>query len=274
MTPADAPDDPPPRPPRGPLSFEAGEGEPLSPEEQERRWAHRRDPDLDAEPDQGAGHPPPPPRPSNQYAWLVALIGGVLVLAFTLNNLVNGDLGPPGIQPDKPIPPFATPLALSGLEGDANVAIADGQGRRGGRGACAVRGPDILNSCQLTEGAPAVLAFVATEDRACAAALDRLDRVARRFPQVRFAAVAARADRPGLRRLIRSRGWELPVGLDRDGAVFARYGVVDCPTLTFAYPGGVAMRTTLRPLGDRELVTTLTRLVAASERRGWKAPAA
>nr|MDQ6916137.1 redoxin domain-containing protein [Actinomycetota bacterium] len=94
----------------------------------------------------------------------------------------------------------------------------------------------------------------------CATELARLARARRRFPSVRFAAVAARTDRAALRTEIRRRGWRFPIGFDRDGAVFARYGIVDCPTIVFAYRGGIAMRTTVKALGDTELDALVGRL--------------
>ena len=255
--------------PRGPLDFGPDE-----PRDQAERWAHRRDPDLEPSTEPAAADQvPPPPRPRGPYAWLFGVIVAATLAYIGLNTLRNVGSISRGVEPGHRLPPFAAPLALGRLEGDANVATRPGQGQSGGRPACEVRGPEILNSCELTRGAPAVLAFVATADPACAAQLDRLERARPRFPGVRFAAVAARTDRDALRRLIRRRGWRFPVALDRDGAVFARYGVVDCPTVTFAYPGGVAMRTTLSPLDDRRLVATVGALVEASERRGWRPPA-
>jgi hypothetical protein len=252
----------------GPLSFD-----PDSPEEQARRWAARRDPDLEPAGAPRGDEPPPPARPGASYGWLLALVVALILVYIAINTLRNVGGVSIGVAPGHRMPPFAAPLALSALEGDANVATAAGQGQRGSRPACEVRGPAILNSCQLTDGAPAVLAFVATREPACADQLDRLERARTRFPGVRFAAVAAKTDRRALRAQIRRRDWRLPVGFDRDGAVFARYGIVDCPTLTFAYPGGVAMRTTHRPLSDSQLTATVTRLVDGSRRRGWKPPA-
>ena len=54
------------------------------------------------------------------------------------------------------------PLSTSPCRGrcDANVATEAGQGAAGAKPACAVRGPDVLNSCELAEGGPFVLAFV------------------------------------------------------------------------------------------------------------------
>jgi AhpC/TSA family len=245
----------------GPLSFEP---------EEEDRWAHRRDPDLERAPP-GADRVPPPPRPRNQYGWLFAVIVAMVLVYIGLNTLRNARTSH-GVEAGQRLPPFAAPLALSRLGGDANVATGPRQGQRGRRPACQVRGPDVLNSCQLTAGAPAVLAFVATEEPQCATQLDGMQRARARFPGVRFAAVAARTDRARLRGLIRRRGWRFPIAYDRDGAVFARYFVVDCPTLTFAYPDGIAMRTTVKPLTDRQLSSVLARLVSGSRRRGWKPP--
>ena len=41
-----------------------------------------------------------------------------------------------------------------------------------------------------------------------------------------------------MRELIRQRGWTMPVGYDRDGAVGSLYGVGGCPTFAYVYPGG------------------------------------
>jgi hypothetical protein len=170
------------------------------------------------------------------------------------------------VAPGHRLPPFAVPLAPSRLDGDANVATRPGQGQRGRRPACEVRGRDVLNICQQYAGGPVALAFVATGAGRCAVQLDRFERARARFPGVRFAAVAARTNRAKLRREIRRRGWRFPIGFDRDGAVFARYGIVDCPTIVFAYRGGIAMRTTFQPLGKAELDAQLRRLVAGPRR--------
>ena len=66
-----------------------------------------------------------------------------------------------------------------------------------------------------------------------------LDRVARRYPDVRVAAVALRGDR-GVAAAARPapRGWSFPVAQDRDGILANLYGVAVCPHLTFADQGG------------------------------------
>jgi hypothetical protein len=195
-----------------------------------------------------------------RYGWLVAVIVAAVLVYIGVNTLRNAGSVGRGVEPGHRLPPFAMPLALGRLNGDANVATRPGEGQQGRRPACEVRGPEILNVCEQYAGAPLVLAFVATRAGACAAQLDRLERARARFPAVRFAAVAARTDRAALRAEIRRRGWRFPVGFDRDGAVFARYGIVDCPTLVFSYPGGIAMRTTVKPLGDAQLAALVAGL--------------
>ena len=41
------------------------------------------------------------------------------------------------------------------------------------------------------------------------------------------------------REIVREHGWTIPVGWDRDGAVSNLYRVGGCPTVAFAYPGGI-----------------------------------
>lgn len=248
----------------GPLGFESSD---------EARWAHRRDPDLDVSGGSGDGETPVPRPGSNPYSWLFGVLV-VLVLSYiAINTARNVGGANRGVTPGHRLPAFAAPLALSKLDGDTNVATASRQGSRGSRAACDVHGANVLNVCDLGATAPLVLAFTATGVDKCNRQLDAIERVRARFPGVRFAAMAARTDRDGLRKLIRKHGWRFPVGYDRDGAAFAIYGVVDCPTLTFSYPGRIAMRTTVRALGDAQLAVAVRRLMMASERRGWKPPA-
>jgi hypothetical protein len=196
---------------------------------------------------------PPPARPGgrSRYGWVVG-VAIVLALAYiTLNTLRTEGPGSTGLAPGERLPPFAMPLADSRLEGDANVATRPGSGPEGSRPACEVRGPEILNSCELAERGPVVLAFFGTRSKLCEDQIDVLERVRRRFPDVGFAAVAIRGDRDDLRRVMRKRGWGLPVGYDHDGAVANTYAVAVCPTITFAFRGGEVQDTTLRLQSER-----------------------
>jgi hypothetical protein len=164
-------------------------------------------------------------------------IAGVVALALiayiTYNSIVTEGPGSRGVEPGSALPAFAVPLALSDLEGDANV----------GEKACDVRGDDVLNVCELAERGPVVLGFFAEPMDRCVEQIDVLDRLRSRFEEVQFAAVAILGEREELRRRVRERGWELPVGHDEDGAVVNAYAVAVCPQITFARRGGEVVET-------------------------------
>jgi len=221
-----------------------------------------------------AGAPPPPARRARgRGTWLVGVVVLVALAYVSFNTLRTDAPGSRGVPDNTPLPPFAVPLALSDLGGDANVAREAGAGKAGNRPACAVRGPRVLNICQLAERGPVVLAFLVTKGGGrCQRQLDSMERIRSRFPGVQFAAVAIRGDRGDLRSLIGKRHWGFPVGYDRDGAVSNIYAVAVCPTTTFAYAGGIVMQTALGLEGDAELAARVRRLVAGSRERGWTPP--
>jgi hypothetical protein len=202
-------------------------------------------------PDRGPQRPapaPPPPLPPARRSTVTWIVGVVVVFAIayiTLNTLRTDAPGSRGVPVGSQLPPFAAPLATSRLEGDANLATEPDQGGQGNRPACSVRGPDIVNSCQLAERGPVVLAFTAARAGTCDRQIDVLQRMRSRYPDVQFAAVAIRGDRDDLRALIRRRGWTLPVAYDHDGGVANAYAVAICPTVTFAYRGGKVQSTSL-----------------------------
>lgn len=215
--------------------------------------------------------PAEPSSPSSpRYGRYVAVVGLVLIALITLNTVLTHPRGASGITPGERVPPFATPLALGNLEGDANVATRAGEGSAGKRPACSVRGAPILNVCQLYEHGPLVLALFVNAD-SCPAILDDMQRLAPSFPGVSFAAVAIRGERGALRRLIAAHRLTFPVGIDRDGILTELYKVSNCPQVTFAYPGGVVQS---RALLTRAPVATLrarvAALVAGARARGWR----
>jgi len=150
------------------------------------------------------------------------------------------------------------PLSTSPCTGrcDANVATAVGQGAAGARPACEVRGPEVLNVCQLREQGPFVLAFVFHPVERCRDQLGALERVAARHRDVAFRVVAVRAnasEAQGLRS-------NLPVGYDHDGAVANEYAVVVCPTLTFVARGGRVEGSAVGVLSDADLDAWVKRI--------------
>jgi hypothetical protein len=228
---------------------------------------------LDFEPDaQDRAPAPPPPRPPRRgasgvtpnYVWVVGVAAAVLLIVLVATTLRHGtERGARGVPDGDVVPPFAVPLALSTLDGDANLARKPGEGAAGARPACTVRGPRVLNGCALGERGPFVLAFFATRGKGCVAQLDALEQARAQVPGVQFAAIAIRGDRDGLRSVIRDHGWRFPVGYDRDGALANAFAVQVCPQITFARRGGRVAETTFGRLGTRDLMAKARRLTPA-----------
>jgi hypothetical protein len=214
--------------------------------------------------------------PSQGYGYgrYMALLALLILVLVVLNTAFSKPHGASGVDPGRQLPPFALPLATGTVNGDADVATRAGEGAAGRLPACAVRGPQILNVCQLYERAPLVLALFVNSG-SCPAVLEDLQAIAPAFPGVRFAGVAIKGDRPALRALIRKRRLSIPIGWDRDGALAALYRVASCPQVTLAYPGGVvaspALLTRPSPARLRERVGALVAATRARE-RGAAAP--
>jgi hypothetical protein len=213
------------------------------------------------------------PRYAHGYGRYMGLLAVLLIVLAALHTALSKPHSVSGIEPGKRLPPFAVPLATGTLGGDANVATHASEGAAGRLPACSVRGPQILNICQLYETGPVVLALF-VDAGSCPAVLSDLQAISPSFPGVRFAAVSIGGDRTALRRLIHARGLSLPVGIDRDGALAALYRDASCPQLTFAYPGGVVQSRALlaRPPAST-LRARVSELVTATRLREPRATA-
>jgi hypothetical protein len=232
------------------------------------------------EDERAAALPPAPPAPARQrplhagrYGWLLGVVAVGAIAFVVVNGARTAGPGARGL------PPFAAPLVTAGVDCDepqdpcdANVAKRAGQGSAGNRPACEVRGPQVLNLCELTERGPLVLAFLATRGGDCADELDRLDRAARRHPGLQVAAVGIRGDLGALRAIVRRHGWRFPVGWDRDGILANLYGIAVCPHITYARWRGRVQSTSLGAASDRELERRIDAAVAASTQAGWAPP--
>ncbi len=204
---------------------------------------------------------------------LVGVVGIAIVVAITINTALTKPNGSTGIPPGQRLAPFAVPLAVSDLQGEANVATHANDGSAGAKPACSVREARVLNVCQLYEHSPVVLALF-VDRGSCPGILSDMQKLAPSFPGVRFAAVSIKGDRGQLRRLVRSRGLTFALGIDKDGALAALYKVASCPQVTFAYPGGVVQSKALLlrpPLAT--LRARIDGLVRAARARGWRGPA-
>ena len=209
------------------------------------------------------GPPKPPPGIASNATWIAGVVI-VIVLAYVTINTINTDSnGSKGVPAGQRIPPFAAPLALANAkckgqeECDANVLVrrSDGVPK-----ACDVRGADILNSCELSEKGPLVLAFLVAPSQKCIDQIDLLERLKARFPDVQFAAVAIRGDHDDLNAIIRRHRWTLPVAYDHDGAIANAFAVAVCPTVTFVKQGGEVGTTTLGTAPEREIIADIRRV--------------
>jgi hypothetical protein len=212
----------------------------------------------------------------DRYTILVGLLFAALIVVAALRGVggSGGTLGLDQQEPRWPLPEFAVPLAAGGLEGDANVAQDDCASSRvpcpaGSRRtpACRVRAAEAVRVCDLFDR-PSVISF--WFDRGdCVEQQDFLDRVYRRYgDRVAFLSLDVRDSRDTVRELIRERGWSVPVGYDRDGAVAALYRVGGCPTFAYAYPGGTLESASVGVLDTAALgrrVRSLLRATAIAE---------
>jgi thiol-disulfide isomerase/thioredoxin len=132
------------------------------------------------------------------------------------------------------------------LDRDANIAQDDcatsqnpcpSDARR--PSACQIPRRGAIRVCDLFDR-PLVLSFWFTRGADCLPAQDVVDSVAARYRgRVSFLSIDIRDDPADVHRITEERGWRIPVGYDRDGAVSDLYRVGGCPTVAFAYPGGI-----------------------------------
>lgn len=227
---------------------------------------------------------PPPPaggaggsagsNPSGRYGWFVGVLA-VLILAYIgINTLRTNGPGSEGPRVGRVLPPFAAPLLLSSLAGDADVAARPHSGRAGGVPACSVHLPGALNSCDLARPGPVVLGFFFTRGAHCTGSLDAMQRLSKRTPGVRYAGVVVRGDRGAAAKIVHQHHWTFPIVYDHDGGLANVYGIAGCPEVVLAYPGGVVRGTIVgRDQAERDLSSHVAGLVAASRARGWRPPA-
>jgi hypothetical protein len=211
--------------------------------------------------------------PTSRHAWLVGIAAVLAVGFLVVASTRPAGPGAGGLPAGAQVPPFAVPLATSDVvcdsdddPCDANIAAsgAGDQGEAGSRPACEVRGPTVLNLCELTERGPLVLGLMATRDADCVASFDPLEALPRRYPGLQVAVVSIRGELDDLRAVVRARRWSFPVGWDRDGALASLYGVATCPYVIAARWRGRVQATLLGTASRAELERAARRAVAAS----------
>jgi hypothetical protein len=218
-------------------------------------------------------------RPQSRYSLYVGIAFVILIVIATANTLSTRDdgiLGTSATERGEPLPQFAVPELLGDTEGDANVfqddcetstnpCPADEQRTP----ACEVDLPQVIRVCDLFDK-PLVISFWFTGGADCVPTQDLVDRVAGRFSgRVNFLSINVRDDRGKAREIATGHGWKIPLGWDADGAVSNLYRVGGCPTVAFAYPGGLMSeaRIGIEQLSEPELIAGVERLIRGSERR-------
>lgn len=213
----------------------------------------------------------------DRYSIVVGLLFLAIIAVATIRTLGGGggeDTLGLDRQPARwPLPEFAVPAAAGTLEGDANVAQDDcessavpcPQGERR-EPACRIRTAGAIRVCDFF-GRPLVISFWFGTGGGCAAQQSVVSSVAQRYRgRVNFLSLDIRDDREAVRELVRRRGWRMPVGYDRDGAVAALFRIGGCPTFAFAYPGGTLQGAAVGELSAAELSGRVDGLLAATGR--------
>jgi hypothetical protein len=228
---------------------------------------------------EGSERYPERKRPPSRYSTFVGLAFLVVVVVAALNTFETnegGVLGADEAEIGAPLPEFAVPELLAGEDADANVfqddcesseiPCPDDQQRTP---ACQVEVADVIRACDLFDR-PLVLSFWFSTPAECPPTQDVVDRAARRYGgRVNFLSLAVRGEREELAAIVAERGWELPVGWDRDGAVSNLYRVGLCPTVAFVLPGGILSEARIGSdeLDREALGAAIERLIRESERR-------
>jgi hypothetical protein len=211
----------------------------------------------------------------DRYSIVVGLIFLAVIAIAALNTFEGGGggetLGLDRLPPRWPLPEFAVPEGAGKLEGDANVSQDDCEtsaipcpedSRR--TPACRIDPAEAIRVCDFFDR-PLVISFWFTKGDECVEQQDLVDRVHRRYRErVGFLSLDIRDDRDTLRDLIRERGWTMPVGYDRDGAVASLYGVGGCPTFAYVYPGGTLQSASIGELTEAQLSARVERLLSAT----------
>jgi thiol-disulfide isomerase/thioredoxin len=234
-------------------------------------------------PEQEPEAPERPPRsqtftPGGRYSLFVGLAFVGLIIVAAINAARTGEgtvLGTEEVRGD-PVPEFAVPDIRGSLDGDANVAQDDCESsdnpcpdsdRRAP--ACEIDPEGAIRICDLFDR-PLVISFWFTRGADCLASQDSFDAVAHQYRgRVNFLSLDIRDEREEVEQIVEDHGWSVPVGWDRDGAVsnIMRIGV--CPTVAFAYPGGILESAEIGEgaLEEPALSERVDRLIVQSRKR-------
>ena len=219
----------------------------------------------------------------SRYPTIVGLAFLALVVYATLNTIRTDDdgiLGSDTGERGAPLQEFAVPDVRADLSEDgaldANIfqddcETADNPCPESSRRtpACRIESVDAIRVCDLFDR-PLAISFWFTRGADCLPTQDVFDSVAAEYgDHVNFLSVNVRDELGEVQGIIRERGWGVPVGWDRDGAVSNIYRVGVCPTVALAYPGGILheARIGADDLSEKALREALDGLIQASRAR-------
>lgn len=209
----------------------------------------------------------------DRYSLIAGLFFAAIIVLALVNTVGKNEetLGLDDVAARWPLPEFAVPDAGGRLEGDANLAQDDcetshtpcpPEARR--IPACGIHAVGAIRVCDFFDR-PLVLSFWFTRGGNCVAQQDVVESAYARYRgRVNFLSLDVRDDRDTVRELIRDRGWRMPVGYDRDGAVAALYRIGGCPTFAYAYPGGTLQDASIGELTSAQLDAHIGALLQAT----------
>jgi hypothetical protein len=217
-------------------------------------------------------------RQSSRYSAFVGLAFIGIIIVAVINAQQTGEgtiLGTEEIR-GEPLPEFAVPDIRAELDGDANVAQDDCETSRNPcpaseqrPPACEVDQVGAIRVCDLFDR-PLVLSFWFTRGADCVDDQDAFDDVAGSYRgRANFLSVNIRDERATVEQLVSERGWTVPVGWDRDGAVSNIYRIGVCPTVALVFPGGIFRSAAVgdQALDPNQLRDGVDELLAESRRR-------
>jgi hypothetical protein len=211
-------------------------------------------------------------RAARPYSIVVGLLLLVAVIVAGVNTIPHKGAAVGGLDNGDPLPRFAAPSALSGINRDANVSQDDTDASGKHRtAACDVPGPRtkvVRIPCDYVDRPIVMVAWFTRGCGSCRSQLDTVESVRKLFPGVAFIGLDIADSLDNARKEVLEHGWRFPMAVDRDGAVSGLYGIGVGPTTFFAYPGGTAMDTAFGELDREELATRVRRLIRSSQKRG------
>ena len=218
--------------------------------------------------------------PGFRYVGFVGIAFLILIAVATYNTVSDATSGLLGVSVTirgRPLPEFAVPNVRGGPEADANIyqddcASSDNPCPSDQRRDPACQIPPRFHAIRVCDlfNRPLVISFWFLKGASCLPTQNVVSRVAQAFKgRVNFLSIDVRDDRSDVNKTVAEHHWKLPVGWDRDGAVSDLYRIGGCPTVAFAYPGGIfaGARAGEDALTQAKLTADVRRLLAASRRR-------